>query len=405
MDVGQAATRPAPLDGHEHAGFRDGGLPEREHLLGAPAGVRSALEDRGIIIEATLIADLSKNISGGVNPAGTFRHLFDFAVELDLQTLAGVGRGVFFIDFQTKEGQDGSVETGDIQAYSNLDALDFTALYEVWYQQRLLDGGLRVKAGKIDVNSDFAFVEHGGEFIHSSPGFSPTLFVLPTYPDPAFGALAFIGEGGGFFGGLGIFDGALQEGFTTGTLGPKTLFDDPADLFLIGEAGYAWGGGEGDAALPGRFAAGVWHHTGGFATFAGGTDTQTTGFYLVLDQLLYKENDDTGDEQGVGLFAQYGWADPDVSAIEHHVGLGTQWVGAVPGRDNDIAGLMLSWARLSDEPGAGFTDDAELAVELFYKLQLTPYLSFKPDLQYIANPGGAGLDDAWVATLRLELVF
>ena len=27
------------------------------------------------------------------------------------------------------------------------------------------------------------------------------------------------------------------------------------------------------------------------------------------------------------------------------------------------------------------------------------------DLQYIANPGGAGLDDAWVATLRLELVY
>ena len=66
---------------------------------------------------------------------------------------------------------------------------------------------------------------------------------------------------------------------------------------------------------------------------------------------------------------------------------------------------MASWASLSDEPGAGFTDDAELAVELFYKVQLGPWVALKPDLQYIANPGGAGLDDAWVATLRLELVY
>lgn len=79
--------------------------------------------------------------------------------------------------------------------------------------------------------------------------------------------------------------------------------------------------------------------------------------------------------------------------------------GLIPERDADIIGLMASWAGLSDELGAGLTDDAELAVELFYKLQLGEYVSIKPDIQYIANPGGAGLDDAWVVTVRAELVF
>jgi len=370
----------------------------------ATPGARDRLAERGVEVDAALIVDASKIISGGASSAGTFRHLFDFSIGLDFGPLAGVEGGYFFADFQTQEGRDGSVETGDLQAYSNIDADDFTALYEVWYQQTLFDGRARIKVGKMDANADFAFVEHGGGFIHSSPGFSPTLFTLPTYPDPAFGAVGFVGEGGGLYAGAGVFDGALQEGVPTGTRGPATLFGEPADLFFIGEAGYAWGGGQADL-LAGRITFGAWHHTGDFARFDGGTQSRTTGAYLVVDQLLYRENPGAGDDQGLGLFLQAGWADPQMSLIEHHVGAGVQWVGLVPGRDRDTAGLMVSWAGLTDAPGAGLTQEAETAVELFYDIRLGRHLSLKPDLQYIANPGGAGLDDAWVATLRVELSF
>ena len=364
---------------------------------------RQSIEDAGFAFEATLIADTSKNISGGVNAAGTFRHLFDFNVTVDLHLLAGIEGARFFADFQTKEGQDGSVETGDLQAYSNIDGPDFTALYEVWYEHVFLEGDARIKLGKMDANSEFAFVDFGGEFIHSSPGFSPTIFILPTYPDPAFGAVGFVGENDGLYAGFGLFDGALQEGVPTGTRGPKTLFGDPSDLFLIGEAGVRWGGDAGG--MPGRLAIGLWHHTGTFDRFSGGTASGATGFYLVFDHLLHKESVEPDDTQGIGLFAQFGLADEDLSAIEHHLGLGIQWEGALPGRDEDVLGLMASYAGLSGEPGAGFTEDAELAIELFYSIEICPNLSLKPDLQYIANPGGAGLDDAWVLTLRVEAAF
>ena len=367
------------------------------------APTRAELAEAGLTFEANLIADLSKNVSGGVNAAGTFRHLFDFNISLDMHKLAGVRGATFFADFQTKQGQDGSVETGDLQAYSNIDGPDFTALYEIWYEQVFLEGDLRFKLGKIDANSEFAFVDFGGEFIHSSPGFSPTLFILPTYPDPAFGAVGLVGGNRGFYAGAGIFDGALQEGISTGTRGPATLFGDPADLFTIGEIGYRWG--DEHAALSSRLALGLWHHTGTFDRFSGGTASGATGYYLVLDQLLYKENEAADDTQGLGLFAQLGLADQDLSAIDRHIGIGFQWRGALPGRDADVIGLMASWAGLSDEPGAGFTEDAELAVELFYELQLCAGLTLKPDVQYIANPGGAGLDDAWVVTLRVEASF
>jgi len=377
---------------------------ERARALAEPlVHAYDAAERRGLTPSATLIADFSKNVSGGVSHNATSRHLLDVTLQWDPEPILGIEGGLLSASFQTQEGQGGSVETGDLQAFSNIDAPDFTALYELWYQQTLLDGVLRVKAGKIDVNADFAYVEHGGAFIHSSPGFSPTILSMPTFPDPAFGVLGFFGEGGGLYAGAGVFDGALQEGVPTGTRGPETLFGDPADLFTIGEAGYAWGGDTGR--LPGRLAAGLWHHTGSFDAFDGGTRSGTQGLFVVFDQLLYAEAPRAADGQGVGLFAQYGWADPELSAVEHHLGLGAQWTGPIPSRDADVLGLMGSWAGLSDQPGAGFTAEGEAAVELFYEVQLGPNLSLKPDLQYIANPGGGGLDDAWVTTLRVELSF
>ena len=126
-----------------------------------------------------------------------------------------------------------------------------------------------------------------------------------------------------------------------------------------------------------------------------------------MDQTVYQTNPgDPDDERGIGVFAQYGWADDAVSEIGHHGSLGGQWVGPWPDRPDDVLGLMVSPVWFSDEPGAGFTEDAEWAFEAFVKFQVTPWLSIKPDLQYIIHPGGdATVDNALVGTLRLELAF
>jgi len=51
------------------------------------------------------------------------------------------------------------------------------------------------------------------------------------------------------------------------------------------------------------------------------------------------------------------------------------------------------------------SSEYETAYELFYRLQLTPWFSIKPDLQYIANPGGKGTPDALAATVRVQVSF
>ena len=53
------------------------------------------------------------------------------------------------------------------------------------------------------------------------------------------------------------------------------------------------------------------------------------------------------------------------------------------GRDNDVVGAGVAWARLN----LGGTNQ-ETVVETFYKAQVTPLVSLQPDLQYIASPSG-----------------
>ena len=50
-------------------------------------------------------------------------------------------------------------------------------------------------------------------------------------------------------------------------------------------------------------------------------------------------------------------------------------------------------------------DEYETSFETFYKVQLKPWFSIKPDLQYIANPGGQGTRDALAFTMRVEVDF
>ena len=208
-----------------------------QQATGDWGGFRAWLNERGVDPEVFLTSDASWVASGGADRGGTaLRALFDATVTIDGGKLLGVEGARLFADFQVQGGSDGTVDVGDLQGYSNIDGPHRVQLAKVWYEQVLLDRALRFKIGKVDANTDFAYVEHGFRFLNSSFGFSPTVLGFPTYPDPAFGALAFVRPGGGVYLGAGVFDGATQAGVATGPRGPRTLFDDPAGLFAIGEA-------------------------------------------------------------------------------------------------------------------------------------------------------------------------
>lgn len=380
------------------------------HLSGDWLGGRTWLEDRGLTFDIKYTTDYSKSLHGGLDTAGSrWRSLVDISATLDTKPLLGLEGGTLFADFQSAQGPNASDElVGDIQGVDGLDGVpgapqqNRTQVSQLWYQQIALDGALRIKVGKVDANTEFDHVNAAQEFLHQSAGSSATLFTLPTYPDPAMAINVFVKPHENLQLGFGIYNGSLANGTRTGDRGPGAVFPSADDLFLIGEIDASWTLGR--AHLPGRLGVGGWYSTNTFARFDGAHASGTGAPYALLEQALWRAStSDDHDARGVTLFLMYGYSDPAIVPFDHNLGGGLAWTGPIPGRASDIAGVGAQAVHFSS--GYDARASSEISYEVFYRLQLKPALAIKPDLQFIANPGGKGTPDALLLSVRFEIVF
>jgi porin len=391
--------------------FREGFGPDGKpwtkwgRATGDWGGARTTLEDAGLTISGFFVFNWSSVFSGGVERRAYTRRLLDLSATLDLDKAFGWTGGSAFICFEHYSGFEanavGSAMGTDLWASSrNVDQI-----MELWFQQVFADGRLRIKAGKIDANKEFAVLPAGTSFVSANGYWDDNLLGQPTYPDPSTGVVAYAYPNENLFFGFGVFDGATVEGIRTGGRGPATFFSDSqADSwYFAGEAGVTWTSW-GDLGS-GRIAAGGWGHTADFARLDGsGTKEGTQGGYLIGEQQLTRrgESDELKDH-GLFVFARASLADRAVSVIEGKYTVGLSVKGTFDGRDDDHAGVMFSYADISGRSGA--TRD-ETNLELFYKLQLFGSVSLTPDIQWIRNPSGrTDIDDAWLGTLSVTVTF
>lgn len=364
-----------------------------DRLVGDLLGAGPFLRKYGIGLECSYVHDVYQAL-GGADEGFRQSRFLDLNLTVDLDEAVGWQGATFFVDTYHVSGSGVGAKVGDIQGVSNIEAERDNILASLWLEQYLFDDTLRLKVGKLDANNEFAFAENASDFLNSSMGFSPTIFVLPTFPDPAYAVVAelFATEESSLR--VGVHDGAGAEGIRTGRRGPESFLGDPADLFLIGQVGTSWQ--EGVLGRPGRLGVGTWQHTGRFERFRGGTKRQTRGYFLVLEQSVAVV--DVSEVQG---YLQAGTADESVSVIRTHLGAGAVWSGFAGGRER--AGFGATWVEFSRV--AGFDDPYELALELFTAFPVTPWLAIQPDIQYVIQPGGTRRNEnALVLGLRLTVL-
>lgn len=383
-----------------------GGAPlwEWTRLTGDWGGLRNSLTESGIEVSGGYTVDLAAPWSGDTRRRSSAANLLDVNAAFDLEQLLGLRRTLFYVDAYKIYGSNPSNDVGDFGTLSNIASTDVAQIAELWLETWLGDS-LRVKAGKVDFNSEFAFHEIGGEFVNSTAAIVPTIVNYPTFPNPATSVNVFWSLGENSYLGAAVYDGANAYGIQTGKRGPSSFFSDrDSDAYFYAvEAGTGWAGGERWGS--GRTALGAFHHSASFTRFDGNTDRGTEGLWWSIEQVLWREDPTATDPQGLGAFLSLGIADDAVSACGFSLAAGVEWTGAFAGRDFDVLGFGLFLCDLSDDVAAGTPED-ELTLELLYKAQLTPAVSLKPELQYIVHPGGiAGVDDVLVGLLRLEVLF
>ncbi len=390
-----------------------GGLPFSEWtcLTGDWAGARTDLADRGFACDGSLVNEVSRVLRAGTDEdeRNGQRSQVNLGLQIDFEKLVGLPKAEFRAAYQYAGGDAAGIAVGDAQGWSNLSVDDDVhQLNEFWYQQRFgaVPGDpegdlLRLKLGKIDANSEFDTVPALAQFLNSSAGFSPTIFTMPTYPNPAVGINLFVQPVAGITVGLGYYDAtATTQGAKTGELGGSNFFSEGLtdDKLLLAQVEGQWTGGIGQV--------GGWLLRGDLTGFDGQESDSTTGWYALAQQAVWNE----GEARSITLVAQLAGADDNLCDFALHAAAGVWGQGLIPARPADGLGLYVTDVTFTDAvDGLGerlVPATRETAVEAVYALQATGWWLLRADLQYIRNPGGSEeYSSAMVTALRSDIAF
>lgn len=171
------------------------------------------------------------------------------------------------------------------------------------------------------------------------------------------------------------------------------------------------------APLPGAAKLGAWFQTGQSADpLATSTSSPNVGFYVFLDQALFREPGSRGGAneppQGLSSFARVAFGPPDRNWVSFYADGGLTYTGLIPTRDADQLGVAFACAQVSSGArshiaSTGLTPaPAEMAAEFTYAIQVNPWLAIQPDLQFIIWPGASrSIPNALVIGCRTTLTF
>ena len=377
-------------------------------------GLGETLDEHGLTLSLSLTNVYQVVTHGGAAMrARTGRHSgsWDLELEADLEKILSLPGATVYVSAEGswRNGIDpagvGSVFGVNADAAGNR-SIDVT---QVYYEQMLFGEKVRIRVGKLDIGGGFecrgcpvAFDgntfanDETAQFLNAALVNNPTI----PMPDLGLGAVVYVEPVAGWYLSAGVAD-AQADGRETGF---RTAFHREDYFFSIYETGVAprfaspWG------RLQGTYRIGMWYDPQDKPRFTGSTKRDDTGLYVSADQVVFKENKDQEDTQGLGLFARCGYADHEVSAIKAFWSVGGQYQGLFPTRDDDVLGFGVAQGRLEKE--AGFTEGHETVMEWYYNVAVTGWLSISPSVQYILHPGGMEMPkDAVVFGIRAQMSF
>lgn len=343
------------------------------------------LNEHGISVQETMIYDWSKSTAGDDSGAGFGRYSFDFSVPVNGEKLWRLKGSDALVRIRNHQSNFGDDFVGAAQLYSNIDAGSATILYEAWVEQRLLSDKIRLKAGKIDANTEFAAVQTASDFLNSSMGFSPTIMEFPTYPEPKLGFNVF-------------FHPTSRNTFSMGVF--QTASGGPLSIV---EGAHAWSSGHAESS--GRASVGYWRLAGNVPHFNGQMSEHTDGVYSVIEQRVWMSSA-APQPRSLSLFLQLGTADETVSAFARHIGGGGVLQGLWRRRRQDSIGVAATWVQLSSDGDEGPERAGELIFESYYKAAFGKHVAFIQDFQLVHDADGAHSNpNCPVITPRLLLSF
>ena len=406
-------------------------------------GLRPTLQDHGVDIFGSYTTEVWGNTTGGLKQGTVYTGLLNFGVNLDLEKAVGWKGASVSTTWLWLSGRDASEDlVGNFLTISNIAGFNTLRMFDLWFQQNLLEDKISIRLGQFSADSEFLVSDYSGLFINGTFGWPAFAYTNipnggPGYPMGTLGGRLALKPADWFTFQTAVFQGNVfaQD---VNRYGFRWMLDAQTGYTFLNEAQFRWNQREDEKGLPGQLKSGVWFQTGTSAdALASSTSSGNGGCYVVLDQLIYRQQAasessvgattgkaSAGDKsfkapfaleksnKGLGWFGRIGMAPTDRNIISFYFDTGLSYKGLIPSRDNDTLGIGFGYAQLSKGAQDGLRDEgacpagAEMVVELTYQARITPWFSVQPDIQYIINPGGTSdLQNALGIGGRASIVF
>ena len=396
-------------------------------LTGDWGGLRSALLQYGVTINASYTAEVFANTAGGMKRGASYDGLFYSQIDADLEKLIG-WQGAR-VHASMLQGHGPSMSQGWVgnllDVSGTITEPPSTRLYELWLQQKLFDGALSIRAGIGGADSEFMLSPTAALFLNSTFPWPDWMAVDlpgggPAYPLSApFVRVKFSAAEQGFYGQAAVFSGdpTGHDGSNSPNTGIPSgiVVSFNGGVFVIGELGYTMNQVKDAKALPVTFKIGGWYQsshrfqdqrfdTAGVSLASPASNgvplnhDGDRGVYGVIDAMLYRAR--TGGT--LSAFARLGGGSPgDRNLVSFEGDAGLSYKGLIPARADDTSGIAFGIARIGanarglDQDIRFFNGnpsfpvrDFEAVLEVTYQAQVTPWMTLQPDVQYVFHPDG-----------------
>lgn len=384
-------------------------LFKRKFLTGDWGGLRTKLNDVGIVPTMTYAADVQGNPVGGKKKGFAYFHNIGLDLLIHTEKLVGWKGGRIHISASQRSGR--SLTKRDIGNTFDVAQLCCGRTYklvDLSLQQSLFEDKLNIRLGRIAGGDEFLssplywlFVQNGIDGnpvgIFFNVGFS-------AYPNATWGVRVKSRPTKQSYIMAGVYN-ANPDRIKNKHHGADFSFDGP--YLVIAETGYHPNSLLQSTGLPGSYKIGGYYQSGDFNNFTDPNSTKNGnyGFYILLDQMIYREKgSERYTHQGLHPFVSLLFApDSEINTFPFFMNGGLVYKGLIPGRNNDYAGFAVVYGKYSNKiaptktqpteftpPQITGTEDFEMVLEWMYKIQLTKWLNVQPDVQYVIKPGGTG---------------
>lgn len=390
------------------------GIWERSTLGGAWCGIRPALAAKGVTLQNDLTQFYYGVSSGGRDREYRYAGHGDYVALFDGEKLFGA-QG-FFVKLRAEHrwGESLAGATGALLPPNVLADLPTRVGENVYLTDVLLTQALSenvaIYGGKLDTldGDQNAFASGRGKTQFSNVGFVFNPVALRTVPYSTLGAGAIFLNDGETIGRVGV----LNAVDTTRSTGFGKLFDEGAVVVAEGRLPTH------ALDMPGhQLLGGTWSSRDYVAldndpriVLPGTPVNQQSGswsLYWNFDQYLvtYDEN----QSQGWGLFGRAGLADEQANPVGWFVSAGVGGNSPIHRREADTFGAGWFYAGTSSElspalaSAFGPIGDAQ-AVELYYNVQIAPWIHVTPDFQ-VVMPAASTVDPSLITGVRANVSF